>query len=249
MKKRKFFLLSVVILLTYTIQAQKLFYAKDSIEVNSNIENPIYSIYLLGDIKPKDNGLENLKTLESMLKKEDKNSSVILLGDLVYPLGLPDSTATNFLKSSKNLHKILSIFDSYKGNVYALPGNHDWARGRKQGWDNVSNLEKAIDNYPHKNINFLPKGGCPGPIEVSLTNDITLVIFDTQWWLHKNKKTSNLDCGLTNKEDVFGLIDDILKQNTNKKILFTAHHPLYSVGNHGGYFSTKKNNFSTNRYK
>ncbi len=234
----------VLLLLFFTIslvQAQRTFYSpkikNDSIIQQIENEGLRYTVYLLGDIKLDAKGLQNLKTLKEQLSKENEQSALVLMGDVLYPLGLPDADEKSYLSAKNNLDKILSTFDTYKGKVFVFPGNHDWARGRKQGLERVLNLEKYVSNYPKKKIQFLPKEACPGPIEISLSEDIVLVVLDSQWWFQKNDKPKAVDCDLKQDEAIFLKTADILARNKEKKIIFTAHHPLYSVGNHGGYYS------------
>ena len=197
----------------------------------------LYTVYLLGDIKNSEYGSRNLQLLKRLIEKDGKNSSVVILGDIAYPLGLPDSTQKGYEQAEYELNKVLQTFKGYDGRIIFLPGNHDWARGKKQGWQSVKNEERYIEEYLGKGNVFLPDGGCPGPVEVELTPDITLIVFDSQWWFQKNDKPGqDGDCGFTEKEELFVQIEDILKRNRNKKVIFATHHPLYSVGEHGGYF-------------
>jgi len=231
----------------FSADAQRIFYAP-GFEKYSNInENEIgqinYSVYLLGDIKIDPDGRKNLKTFKSLISKEGSNSAVVLLGDIIYPLGMPDSSEINFSNKLEYLNTILSTFDNYKGRVFITAGNHDWARGRKQGYEHLQNLENHVKNYKGHKIDFLPKDGCPGPVEIALTPDITLIIIDSQWWLHQNNKPSYLECGLSQKLELFSKTEDILKRNKDKKVIVAAHHPLYSVGEHGGFYPFKANIF------
>jgi len=225
---------------SFTGGAQKIFYApgnenwqQETIEESTEL---VYSIYLLGDIKYPLPESENLKLLKNKISKEGKQSTVVILGDILYPLGLPDSNDQKFTDVEQNLKEILSTFDSYDGKVIFLPGNHDWSRGRQEGWESVKNEEKYIEQYLNRGNIYLPNLGCPGPVEVELSNDITLIVFDSQWWFHKNEKAEPGDCGFLEESDLFIQIEDILRRNKDKKIIFTSHHPLYSVGNHGGHF-------------
>ena len=222
-------------------QAQKVFYAPGNEEWQSNISNTpsglLYTVYLLGDIKNSGIGKQNLRTLKQYINKEGKNSAVVILGDIVYPHGLPDSVDKAFDNAKRDLKQILHTFDSYKGKVFFLPGNHDWAQGRKEGWELVKNEEKYIEQYLGRGNVYLPDQGCPGPVEIELSSDITLIIFDSQWWFHKNEKPGkDGECGFTEEAELFLQIEDALRRNSDKKVIFATHHPLYSVGEHGGYF-------------
>ncbi len=221
-------------------QAQKVFYApgKENRQVNTS-HTPsglLYTVYLLGDIKNSAIGKQNLLTLKQYINKEGKKSAVVILGDIVYPHGLPDSANKGFAYAKQSLKQILQTFDNYDGKVFFLPGNHDWAKGRKEGWESVKNEEKYIEQHLQRGNVYLPDNGCPGPVEIELTSDITLIIFDSQWWFQKNEKPGGETCGFTNKGELFLQIKDALRRNRDKKVIFATHHPLYSVGEHGGYF-------------
>ncbi len=224
-----------------SVFSQKVFYTskvdKTNTFIGADSSGLLYTVYLIGDIKQSETGKNNLSELSNYISKADSNSAVIVLGDIIYPLGLPDSSNTKYAEAEHDLKQVLNSFNNYKGNVYFIPGNHDWANGRKQGWKYVTNEERYIEDFnPHKNI-YLPNNGCPGPVEVKLTNDLTLIIIDSQWWFQKNSKPQgDNDCGFANSDDLFLQIEDALKRNKDKKVIFAAHHPLYSVGEHGGYF-------------
>jgi hypothetical protein len=78
---------------------------------------------------------------------------------------------------------------------------------------------------------FLPDGGCPGPVEVNLNEWLTLVILDTQWWLHPfDKPEAESDCEAKDASGLIIQLEDILHRNGHKRILVVGHHPMYSYG-------------------
>ena len=220
--------------------AQKIFYANDSIANFSTIKDTsklLYNVFLLGDLQQPFQNNKNFKLLRNHINKYGENSAVVILGDILYPLGLRDSGDAKYLKYIKNLDHILNTFKNYKGKIIFLPGNHDWASGKKEGWQNVLNEEAYIENYFNMDNVYLPDNGCPGPIEVALTDDITLIVFDSQWYFHKNEKPLSEDeCGIVEVEDLFVQIEDAIRRNRDKKVIIATHHPLISAGEHGGYF-------------
>jgi len=225
----------------FFVSAQKIYYAPGNENWKWNISEDstelLYTVYLLGDIKNSTKGRNNLTLLKTHIDEENDQSAVILLGDIIYPLGLPDSSDAGFDDAKRDLNNVLKTFDSFKGELIVIPGNHDWARGRQQGWENLKNLEEYIEKNSGPGNAFLPDHGCPGPVEVELSNDLTLIIFDSQWWFHKHiKPGSDGECGFTDEEEIFIQIEDALRRNRDKKVIFATHHPLFSVGKHGGHF-------------
>jgi calcineurin-like phosphoesterase family protein len=220
--------------------AQKIYYApgnKNQQPLPENTAQLLYTLYMIGDLKYPQPDNENLTLFKNHIAKQGEQSAVVVLGDILYPLGLRDSSNRHFTEDETKLKYILGIFDKFNGETFFIPGNHDWARGREDGWETVINEEKYIENYfGDKNI-YLPDNGCPGPSEIELSNDITLIVFDSQWWFQKNNLSgSNIDCEFTEKDELFIELEDAIRRNGDKKIILATHHPLYSVGKHGGYF-------------
>jgi len=144
------------------------------------------------------------------------------------------------------LKTILTPFKNYQAKVYVVPGNHDWQKGGPDGWRNIKRQEQFVKGLGQRKTFFVPEGGCPGPTEIIINNnnDLVLIIMDTQWWLHTNDKPgTNDDCDCKTEEEVLTRLRDIAYRNRDKKILFAAHHPLRSYGQHGGYYTWKQHIF------
>lgn len=200
----------------------------------------VYSVYLLGDSRLAFSDDSLLSLLESHLAGAGEQSAVIFLGDNVHPNGLPDSTHRSWSVAHESLMAQLDLLKNYQGEIMFIPGNHDWARGKKEGLEYIKNQRKYIENHLDKSKVFLPKKGRPGPVEVHLTNDIVVIVIDSHWWFHENEKSY---AGIVDEADFFVQIEDAVSRNRYKKIIFAAHNPLYSVGNHGGRFAASDNLF------
>jgi hypothetical protein len=225
--------------------AQKVHYA-EKVEKWQTLKTPpsseiSHTVLLIGDVKHPATDPAVVDLLEEKLGQTHRESSLIILGDIVYPLGLPAEEDEGFLPAKTDIDALLESIDDYHGNVIFLPGNHDWARGRKEGWSHVQNEQDYInENLARENV-YLPEGGCPGPVEVPLSNDIVAIVFDSQWWFHQNEKPGPDDgCDFEDKAGLFIQIEDLIRRNNGKKIIFATHHPLFSVGNHGGYFPASR---------
>ena len=199
-----------------------------------------YSIYLFGDSRMAFTDEQFLSLMENTLSDASENSAVIFLGDNVHPGGLPDSSDRSWDKAKMSLIAQLKILEEFEGEIVFLPGYHDWAKGRKEGLEYVRNQRKYIEGYLDQSKVFLPKNGRPGPVEVHLTDDIVLILIDSYWWFHENEKSY---AGIVDEADFFVQIEDAVSRNRDKKIVFAAYNPLYSVGNHGGHFTAAENLF------
>ncbi|MBI9064511.1 MAG: hypothetical protein JEZ14_21170 [Marinilabiliaceae bacterium] len=72
-----------------------------------------------------------------------------------------------------------------------------------------------------------------------------MIVIDTQWWLHQYEKSSGLkdDCQCRNEDELMVLLKDLLKKYRHQHIIVAGHHPLYSIGVHGGNFQVKDHLF------
>ncbi len=204
--------------------------------MQSGPTNKSYEVFLIGDtgsiLRHKPDPV--LETLKAHLH-EDQNSAVVFLGDNVYPRGLPPKG--NLLR--KDAEATLSAYKKglidYHGKVVFISGNHDWNKGRKDGYEYVLRQEKYLEKLFDKNV-FLPSNGCPGPSEININDQLTLVLINTQWWLQSGFRPIGKECGcrVSSEEDFYEHLIKILDQNKHKRVIVAGHAPVYSYAIHGG---------------
>lgn len=219
-----------------------------------------YSVYLIGDAGQAQKGKiePNFRLLQSMIYSridtvckagEDTtivcestpNGTVVFLGDNIYYKGMPDEKDGDREEMERRLKAQLDIVKYYKGNKFIIPGNHDWDEQGRDGLKKINRQEKYVEDYLQAGNVFVPSNGCPGPVEIHLSNDIVLIAIDSQWWLHKFDKPIGPEngCNIDDKFDMMVKLEDILDRNKGKHIIIAQHHPLFTNGNHGGYYTLK----------
>lgn len=208
---------------------------------SSNIQ---YSIFLIGDVgAPNRDPLEpSLKLLQSQMLQSDANSATIFLGDNIYSYGLTAPGSPGRRTDEERIKTQLDVFKGYKGEKYMIPGNHDWAQGIPGGLDAVIRQEVFVEKYLRDSTTveggdfFVPDGGCPGPYEVFLYDDVVLIALNSQWWLQEVERPygGGNRCGVANELEVYLQLEDIISRNSGKHIMVVGHHPLYTNGTHGG---------------
>lgn len=206
-----------------------------SFEVSAQ-EKPAYSVYLMGDSGEDYLAeLPHYQDLQQELKESGKNSAIILLGDNIYPKGMPDLDDKHREQSENILAIQLDLLDGYQGSAFIIPGNHDWSKGTKDGLHKTINQELFVEDYTQNENIFVPHLGCPGPIEVPLDDDLALILMDTQWALHPwDKPKSQEGCQVNDVTEMLDLLEDVLNRNRDKKIIVAGHHPMITYGIHGG---------------
>ncbi len=176
----------------------------------------------------------------------DKKTTVLYLGDNLYKHGLPDIENSGYDISRAILDSQVSIAKNTPAKVIMIPGNHDWHNGNRNGYDAVVRQQLYVDFIKMDSVDakFEPENGCPGPEVVNIGNDIILLIFDSQWWLHPYDKPGiESDCDCKTEIEVVSKIREIATKNTDKLIIVADHHPFKSNGVHGGFFTFKQHLF------
>ena len=100
-------------------------------------------------------------------------SAVIFVGDNVYPKGLPDQGHKDRKSGEQILLNQISMASGF-GDIYFVPGNHDWKNGHHDGFRYVLNQQSFLDSLRKPEVHLLPRDGCPGPEEVRLAKDLLL---------------------------------------------------------------------------
>ncbi|HEY4799247.1 MAG TPA: hypothetical protein VII99_09260, partial [Bacteroidia bacterium] len=109
--KRRYFILVIFFQLSCLLHAQDV----------------IHTVFLIGDAGKDTLPGPVLQLLGHELSK-NQNSSVVFLGDNIYPQGFDSDPL-----SEKKLHAQLSVLEGFTGNIFFVPGNHDWKAGKWQG--------------------------------------------------------------------------------------------------------------------
>jgi hypothetical protein len=209
--------------------------------VSGSAEIPAHRFYLVGDAGYADNPHSQrlLFVISERLKQEGKQTTLLYLGDNVYPLGMPKEGKKGRAEAEASLNSQLALAGIFKGKTYFIPGNHDWYHGI----GGLKEQEKFVVAALGKKA-FQPGKGC-AINDVEISDNITLITVDTQWYLENwdNSPTMNDDCDIKTRAAFFLELESLLNKNQNKTVILSMHHPVMSSGAHGGQFSFRKEIF------
>lgn len=206
----------------------------------------VHTLYLIGDAGNAQEGEPSpsaLRLLRERLEGEGENTSVLFLGDNIYPDGMaPKSTTVERRQDEYRLEAQLDVVRDFPGRVFFLPGNHDWYG---YGIDGLKRQREFIEDYLNRDDIWFPDPGCSDPKEIELGENVVLVIIDSQWWLTdwKGEPEINNGCTIKSREVFKVFFEDAIKSNRDKNIVVAMHHPLYSNGPHGGQFTFRQHLF------
>ncbi|SFQ38202.1 metallophosphoesterase [Hymenobacter arizonensis] len=211
-----------------------------------------YSVFLIGDVgKPIDaakGGEPSLNFMRKQIMAAGAKSTTIYLGDNIYEYGMPEEGAYDRKESERRLRDQIDVLRGYQGEKYMIPGNHDWKQGLKGGLEQVLREQRYAEAYMGSDSaafsytgDFItPADGCPGPYEIRLQDDLVLITINSQWFLTQQNERpygSSGGCGVDDETDFMAQLEDIIARNKDKNIMVVGHHPLFSDGVHGGYFT------------
>lgn len=206
-----------------------------------------FRLYLIGDAGELENEHHPVveKVKQKALSEPNVSTHILYLGDNIYPLGMPSISDEDRPEAEAILKTQLDLFSSISGKIWMVPGNHDWKKGKSEGWNRVLYTEEYIeDNYSSEKVNLVPSGGCPGPYITLLDSETLLIAFDSQWWLHsKDKPGVESDCEFKTEEEILASLAYTLEENQDKTIVFAMHHPMRAYGPHNGAYSWKDHLF------
>ncbi len=202
-----------------------------------------HTFYLVGDAGNADQpaAKELLMQLQQKVEQADENSTLLFLGDNIYPEGMPQKKTATREEAELKIDNQLAITQNFKGQTIFIPGNHDWYSNGIVGLKNQQDY--LIEKTGNKNI-LLPKNQCA--IETKkIGKNIATIFVDSQWFLADWDENPgiNENCDIKTKEDFFSEFEDQLNKNQNITTLVIIHHPILDNGSHGGQFSWEKQIF------
>lgn len=252
----KITLLLLTLFLASSCANYNLHYSKEEKEWNDNIppsEKPQHTVFLIGDCgkSPKDAVGPALHILEQKIKNAPKESTVIFLGDNIYPTGMPTKDdPKKRAQAEYQLDAQMRTLKEFKGKSVFIPGNHDWY---DRGLEGLKRQEKYIQKKMNNGVEdkdeweeyFLPDNGCSGPEVLEINDQLVILIIDSQWWLENWDRNPEINAGCDAKSRfAFNLaFEEALRKHRNKNVIIALHHPMESGGNHGGHFEAKQHIF------
>jgi hypothetical protein len=234
----------IVLLLTNCATYKPQYKNKNQVFDTSTIKDVAHSFYLLGDggNSPIGSETSTLKRLRTALTSAPKNSTLLFLGDNIYPAGMPKKGHKQRGFAEHQLNIQTDIVKNFKGKTIFIPGNHDWYSNGLKGLERQENYIKKILG---KN-SFSPKKGCPID-KVDISDDIVLITIDSEWFLTNWDKhpTINDNCEIKTRVRFFDEFEGLVKKARGKTTIIAMHHPMYTNGPHGGQFSLHQQLFPT----
>ncbi|MCB9277221.1 MAG: hypothetical protein H6564_24520 [Lewinellaceae bacterium] len=205
-------------------------------------ESVRHTVYFFGNFADVEDKPAFLEQLGQLFGQTENPFTLILDGDLTKaPMEEPgDSLA-------EPLFRIADMAEATpNGQLLLLPGDRDWNSSRRGGEKNLHQLEKKVRDYikkkDYRHSQWPVEDGCPGPEAIEVDESLVILVLNTQWWNHPYDKPRPSDalCDAITPANLKEELEDAVDDYQDRNILIAGHHPIYSLGNYGGYFSFAK---------
>jgi hypothetical protein len=201
------------------------------------------TLLLVGDAgEPRLDGSDPiLAAVRAEAATQPDRTTVVFLGDNVYPHGLPAPGAPEREHAEQVLRVQAEAATAAGARAVFVPGNHDYAGDGWAGMQRARVFLEALD----ARVQALPAGGCPGPQVVDLGARLRLVALDSQWWLQDGAKPRDPSspCPHDSEAGVRTALERAAAEAGDRRLVVVAHHPLATHGPHGGFFTWDRHLF------
>lgn len=165
-----------------------------------------------------------------------QKTAVVALGDNIYMQGYPQKEEgqevwdEDQLESISFLDSQLKIARESGASLYLVPGNHDWYATELES-QAVHIAAYAEEHGVTTEFHPLLVGDIPTPTATH-RDGVSLVYIDSEWLLRSASPERELM--LSQLEQ---LLDESRQLHPANLIIINAHHPLETMGPHGGYLA------------
>jgi len=244
MKKFQLLLISLIIALTANCSHVTPYYRSNAASDRpAAVENRAIRsrLLLIGDAGEPRKNEPVLALLRDWAAELPRKTTVVFLGDNIYPNGMPGETAANRKDAERRLTPQLNAVIESGARGIVVPGNHDWEQGAANGAKAVLREQAFVIEKLADENSFLPKDGCPGPVKVDL-DGVRLIVLDTQWWL-QTKNRPGAGCPFGTEEAALKALSEMTASAGDRAVVIVGHHPFATKGPHGGFYTWKDHIF------
>jgi hypothetical protein len=219
----------------------------------------VESVFLIGDAGapelPELTAADPAKLIEPVLVALERDvaasvealgadrTAVVVLGDNVYPAGMPPPGDEDYERTARVLDAQITAIGEARG--FFTLGNHDWDQGKEHGLERARAQSDYLSSRA-PNISLHPPNLCPGPEALEFGDHIHFVFMDIWAAIYQ---TEFPDGPLNHCQPPAGqgrllpIVDAAIHDKGPRRAIMVAHPPLLTSGPHGGYFRWQEHIF------
>ncbi len=117
-----------------------------------------YRILLIGDAGEPSLNIQEpvLAALEKEAKEVPDKTTILFLGDNIYPSGMPSVNDPERKTAEEYLDEQIKVVQKSKVKGIFIPGNHDWGNGSDDGAERIIRQYNYIIQKEDSNVTALP---------------------------------------------------------------------------------------------
>jgi hypothetical protein len=201
-----------------------------------------YEVYLVGDIGANNTNVNESSitdVIKSQLRPDSKFQSVIFLGNSIGKEGLPERKTPDYDMVDAAMEHCIKQLKDNTDKVYFIPGSNEWYDGEGYTTEAVGEVEKYFQSKVSKKNIFAPSKGCGEPKVVELTDDLIIILVDSQWILQGDAtdERTRSSCDIDTQVELVTALREILSDYKNKNVIVATHHPVFTNGKTGGNYA------------
>ena len=188
-----------------------------------------------------DHASPTLKQLEKRLASFDPDTGVVVFTGNYSSGELPAEGGDGRTEVERDLMahvSAVSAFAQRGGKVYFLPGNRDFAAG---GTKAIRRMRDFLNAAMGPKADVMPAADCGEPVLLDLTDNLGLVLVNSQWFMQDwdIDPLANEGCAVKTRETFHLRVRDAFNEYRTRRLVIASHHPLRTYGEMGGSFSLK----------
>ncbi len=173
-----------------------------------------------------------LRALAADVRPAGEDATVVFLGD-VTESGLPADGDPDRAEAERPVRAVIDALSGVEARVVVVPGDRDW----EEGEDGLKRLEDLLDDAFDADV-LTPGDQSGGPREWEPAEGLRLIAVDSAWWLldaGDRPAGDAEDQDVRTPGDVARILEQIILDRDDSRIVVLAHHPLQSRGTYAGY--------------
>ncbi|WBL22156.1 metallophosphatase [Zunongwangia sp. HRR-M8] len=159
------------------------------------------------------------------MSQQDEKATFVALGNITPKTGFPPNKKDRAKVKELLRKNLMEPMENFNGRIIYTPGKNEW---NKNGHENIDDMESFLQD--NSKAEFWPNDGCVREIEDLDTENIELLMVDSQWFLEDwdEHLYINNKCELKTRDEFFTKFKDDLKDEQNKTVIVAIHHPILS---------------------
>ncbi len=202
-------------------------------------ETTQFTVFLTGNTVGASKTSPALRLLRRQLLAAEAERSALIVAGGALCCKLPAKDGASESDLARSFGPLPWLTEGYGGRIVLVPGEEEWDVVSAYE-DGGGRIENAVETVLGPRAEIAPADRFPGPVEVSLTPDLSVIALNTQWWLAPDRIFGEaVGYSLREPGDFIAALREMLYEERDKTLLVVGHHPLRSNGEYAGRFSIR----------